>query len=352
MIEDRFEELNSRLDIEFNPLNSDNVREVYKTREYIRQELSKGCKISLKKHFLISDFKSFQIYKEFIENIHKFIKDEDIDIDKLKMNTLFNLENKAVEFEDLSSLMYIKYRLIGAKEYTKYRQVVVDEAQDLGAFHFFILKLMMKDASFSIFGDLAQAIYPYRSIENWDEVISVLKDKCHFLKLNKSYRTTIEIMHKANLIIEHIGLDIAEPVIRHGKDVEIFKIKNKDILNKIKDTIEDMQNEGHKTIAIITKTLKEADEICKKLSKMNILIHNIEKENEEFESGVCILTSFMAKGLEFDGVIITNASESNYKNDNILDMKLLYVSITRSLHRLVLLHDDDITKIFKNLGNH
>lgn len=40
----------------------------------------------------------------------------------------------------------------------------------------------------------------------------------------------------------------------------------------------------------------------------------------------------LSKGLEFDAVIILN--KDDYNKDSILDMKLLYVSMTRALHKL------------------
>ena len=54
--------------------------------------------------------------------------------------------------------------------FKKYAHVIVDEAQDLGMFHYYILKMIFSDATFSIFGDLAQSIYQYRGIKNWESV--------------------------------------------------------------------------------------------------------------------------------------------------------------------------------------
>lgn len=54
---------------------------------------------------------------------------------------------------------------------------------------------------------------------------------------------------------------------------------------------------------------------------------------------ICITTGYLSKGLEFDGVIIFNVINSNY---NKLDMKLLYVSMTRALHELNILYSDDL----------
>ena len=61
----------------------------------------------------------------------------------------------------------------------------------------------------------------------------------------------------------------------------------------------------------------------------------IDKDNINFDSNINILPSYLSKGLEFDLVIIVN--RNNFK-DNILDLKLLYVSMTRALHKLVIIN--------------
>ncbi len=346
IIDDKYEEINDRLNKQYNPLNSHNAGDVYKKREAIREELLKGCRNALKKYFSLSNYKVLNIYKQFIEKVELYMESDSEFIAEFKKITLSNIKNSAVEFEDLPGLMYLKYKLQGAKDYDKYRQVVIDEAQDLGSFHFFVLKMIMKEASYSIFGDLAQAIYPYRSIENWNEVIEhIFNNKCNLFKLTKSYRTTVEIMNKANLITDHLGLDLAEPVIRHGREVDEIFVEREEAINKIKDLISEMKKYNFKTIAVICKTINEVEKIYKELSKIEDSIQIIEKESEEFYGGICILTCFMAKGLEFDGVIISNASEESYNIEDVLDMKLLYVSMTRPLHKLVILYENKISKV-------
>ena len=54
-----------------------------------------------------------------------------------------------------------------------------------------------------------------------------------------------------------------------------------------------------------------------------------------YNSNINILPSYLSKGLEFDSVIIINPNNS-YFTDDILDLKLLYVSMTRALHKLII----------------
>lgn len=78
--------------------------------------------------------------------------------------------NKMVEIEDLPALMYLQHTLIGAQEISKFKHIVIDEGQDFGAFQYDILRLIMKEATFTILGDIAQGINYHRGTSDWKAV--------------------------------------------------------------------------------------------------------------------------------------------------------------------------------------
>lgn len=308
-------------------------------REYSEKELKKA----LKNYFNKLIPKIPKIYQNFLSNLDKYLEiSEDIK-EQVKIN-IINLKNKKFEFEDLSSLIYLKAKINGIDEYGKYKQIVIDEAQDYGEFTFFSLKFILKNAAFSIFGDLAQSIYQYRSIENWESVLNnTFRYQGEIQYLLKSYRTTTEIMDSANNITKYIKLNTAKPVIRHGKKVSFIKYKEKnEQISLIKRILEQYKTQNYKTIAIICKNEEEAQELYIKLEMNDI--KNITLNDTEYNGGICIITSYLAKGLEFDGVIISNSGEEEYDSNKMIDMKLLYVAMTRPLHELTILYKNDITK--------
>lgn len=73
----------------------------------------------------------------------------------------------------------------------------------------------------------------------------------------------------------------------------------------------------------------------------------IDENNQEYNSGICVIASKLSKGLEFDSVIITDASKEKYLKDNQLDMKLLYVAMTRAMHNLIVMYKNDLCEILK-----
>ena len=269
---------------------------------------------------LIDENINNKILQDFKKNHNKFIK---MNIPKIKTVKEYykiilaenKIEQKEYEIEDIPSLLYIKYNL-GTDIFDNYKHIVIDEAQDYGEFLFYVIKKIFKNATFGIFGDLAQSLYSYRSIKNWDTVKTIFDSNIEYL--NKSYRTTIEIMNEANIINKKLNLNLATPVIRHGEKVEYTK-------SSIKELIENLKQK-YNTIAIITKTLKEAQELHKQYKEYDL----ITPTDISYESKITILPSYLSKGLEFDAVLILDT----FNKENNLDLRLLYVSMTRALHKL------------------
>ena len=321
-------------------------KDVDKKRNLIKKEFdmlkdltSTGFEKQLKKLLNIDKVKVLKIYSDFIESLNN--------MDELKKDTLQLLKKKICQNEDIAALLYIKYYLFGNEKFKKYRQVVVDEAQDFGKFTFYMLKLLISNATFSIFGDIAQGIYSYKSIDDFNEILEDIFKEAEYIKLKKSYRTSIEIMNEANKISKEIGLDEALPVIRSAGPVIKSKINKSDKENYIVNQVKKYKEAGFKSIAIIYKNQKELVNMNKKLKENSIESEIIYKDQEKYDGGICLLTSYLSKGLEFDVVIIADAQDDIYKYNNKLDMKLLYVSMTRALHKLELVYDTNICRYLK-----
>ena len=151
-------------------------------------------------------------------------------------------------------------------------------------------------------------------------------------------------MQEANKISKSIGLGEANPVIRSSGPVVKTKIEKAKQDEYIVNQVKKYLNDGYKSIAIIYKNTDKMVELNKKFKENNIESEIIYKDQESYNGGVCILTSYLSKGLEFDVVIVLDVEESTYSSENILDMKLLYVAMTRALHKLELINDNNIVK--------
>lgn len=331
-------------------LNIEEYAKEKKNIQSVEKEISKNCSSLLKKYLSKKIPKITTLYIEFLQNINDYMDVSKIENISEKMkNNIANIKKGKVEFEDLSALIYLRTKILGKDDFKKYKQVAIDEAQDYGEFCFYALKELLKDASFSIYGDLAQSIYQYRGINEWNEVLDkTFQNNCDIKYLLKSYRTTTEIMNEANKITKFININHAEPVIRHGEKVEYINFEDeKNQINIIENIIKDYKEKGYNSIAIICKNDKEANEINDKLAQDNFTAKNVINSETKYEGGICTITSYLAKGLEFDGVIVANASEDKYSSDEVIDMKLLYVSMTRPLHELKVLYNGNIVEPLK-----
>lgn len=325
--------------------NSSNDKEILNLKWDTLNKLEKGCLKELKSHLTLNNIKVLQLYKTFIQNIDKYVKDEQIDTYDMGIKTIQNISNKKLDFEDVPALIYLKILLDGVGEYKKYIHTVIDESQDFGTFNFYVLKRLLVSSTFTIFGDITQGIYSYRGISDWHDVKNdVFDGECKIERLEKSYRTTIEIMLAANHISKHLGLGEGKPVIRHGKKVNVVKTSDEEKIKYVYNKILGCKNTEYKSIAIICKSQKDSKYVHQEIVKMGIDAELMADDNETYNGGICVVTSYLAKGLEFDFVIILDADESKYSSDSELDMKLMYVAMTRALHELEILYTSKITK--------
>ena len=328
--------------------NLQDPKEEEKMRKKIvknREELHKFCKSSLRKYFAKAKIDATKLYKLFISSIENYDIFNYKYLKTLKKDTMKNIKNGCYDFEDLASLIYLQKVIAPNPEYSRIRHVVVDEAQDLGEFNFFVLKSTLPSSTFSIFGDLAQSIYDYRGIDNWNIVNKIMFDNNgRIINFKKSYRTTSEIMEVADEVSESIGMIHSDLVVRHGKEVDFTPLEQQNIPSYIAGKIKEYKEKGYKTIAIISKTNLLSCYINDGLAELGVNIPNITLNDDlsEDNNKVCTISNQLAKGLEFDAVIINNANENIYSSSSNLDMKLLYVAITRALHELDIVYSGEL----------
>lgn len=328
-------------------LTGKNRIELYDKYDKIIKILEKEHKKIIKNYISkIPKKDCIQYYKEFIQN---YLKNENEVLKYLKANTLNNLNKNEVSFEDLAPIMYIQIQLFGVKEKCKIKHVVIDEAQDYGEFQFDVLKTLINSNSMTILGDIAQGVHYYRGIENWKKFIDTeFKDvKTVYTTLQKTYRTTKEIMDVANNVISKLPeyekeyIVLGEPVIDRKNSINIKKIENKEeLIKNINDRINTYIKQGYKSIAIIGKDMSECENLEKKLRTIRKDIKLIRGKDSEYNSGISIVPSYLAKGLEFDCVLLSDVSKEKYGN-NSLDIKLLYVSITRAMSKLDVFYEGE-----------
>lgn len=217
------------------------------------------------------------------------------------------------------------------------RHIVIDEAQDFNPLEIRLLQTVCRGATFTIVGDLMQGIHGWRGIEDWDDIARGVFHRQtvrHFLAT--SYRNTVEIMQVAQRIAEarpaKDGVKI-NPVLRHGDAPTCFAAPDFAAhAAHIADTLQAWKRDGYAAIAVIGRDETYLHDLLAAMPP-ELGAKLLDVADETYDGGVLFAPVAHVKGLEFDGVILADADAAHYPDDD-LDARLLYVAVTRALHRL------------------
>ena len=203
--------------------------------------------------------------------------------------------------------------------------MVIDEAQDYTKLQYMIIKKIFRNASFTILGDTNQTINPYYKYNSLKDLDTIF-DESKYIELTKTYRSSEEIVEYANKIL---GLDHVSAIRRGVSNPVIMKQEGNlhdDIVNDL-----NMLRAKSKSVAVICKNDTEVDKIYD-LIKDDIKCDVIKSTWQEYKRNLVIIPAYIAKGLEFDSVIIYTSKDNKYKES---EKYLYYVAVTRAQHNLI-----------------
>ncbi|HET7560672.1 MAG TPA: UvrD-helicase domain-containing protein [Limnochordia bacterium] len=248
--------------------------------------------------------------------------------EQLRERTLAALDANRLPYEDVAPLLYLKDALEGPVPQTAIRHVVVDEAQDYSPCHYAVLRGLFPHARFSVVGDLNQRIHPRVHLRGYEELLDVFgRERAAVLRLERSYRSTAEIVAFTLELLRD-----GEPVLatlRSGPRPVLTASKGRAAQHAaIARELAALQADGMQSIAVICKTAAEAKAAHAALRKTGA--HLVSSSDADLKDGVLVIPSYLAKGLEFDAVVIYDAAA--YRTDG--ERRALYTACTRALHRL------------------
>lgn len=259
----------------------------------------------------------------------------------LKENANFTV-GKQLRYDDLLPLMYIYFEMNGYPKNNSIRHLIIDEAQDYSLLQLYMLKKIFYTASFTVLGDIHQTINPYYIYNNLNEINSIFENKGKYIELNKTYRSSQEIIEFTNQIL---GLDNACSVRKNNAiPVTIRSVPKQQAVIQIMQDIEQMRENGIKRIAIITKNNAETIELYDRLKDQLDDINIIQQNAKTGIGNLVILPSYISKGLEFDGVISYTDDNNEYQEK---DKYLFYVVCTRAQHNLTVYNQKNLKLVRK-----
>lgn len=235
---------------------------------------------------------------------------------------------------DMTPFMFLFDLIKGSRGERDIRFVFIDEIQDYTPFQLAFLKFAFPRARFTMLGDLNQAIFTKENAVSLQTELTNLFDpaKSEYIQLTQTYRSTQQITdYSKAILIDGAQIDAFE---RAGDLPKVQILADDATMAQAALAQLQVNIAEEETTAIITKTLAEA-ELVYDLLRDQTAVTIIRTENQRLVPGTIIVPAYLAKGLEFDAVIMWNASAQNYHGDD--ERQLVYTIASRAMHQLTVL---------------
>ena len=330
MSQSELNELYDRPDQEF---ESEAKEEAFLGRKIVLKALKGVHKRILHNHFINmrAQYLSFLRAVPKMVDLAKWNIDEEDwmhHIDEVKEN----FKKHDIAITDVSAYLYLYDLITGRRTDYEMRYAFIDEIQDYTPFQLAYLKYNFPRAKFTMLGDLNQAIFTKDESRSLLKQISGLFDpeKIDVVQLTKSYRSTKQLTN------------FTKQILRQGEKIEAFNrqgpkpvIWGRDSDEQAIDVLVDVLRDNEKrkmTTAIITKDLADAKFVHEKLSEKGEKSTLIATANQRLVDGTLVIPSYLAKGLEFDAVVMWGANKKNYHQ--LDETQLVYTITSRAMYKL------------------
>jgi DNA helicase-2/ATP-dependent DNA helicase PcrA len=250
------------------------------------------------------------------------------------LSTVKMLEEGELFYEDATPFLLLKELIQGFQTNISIKHVLVDEAQDYSPFQFEFLKRLFPSARMTVLGDFNQAIFAHASERVDFHTLTRLygPDETDAINLTRSYRSTKPIVEFTSGLVP--GGERIIAFERDGEKPVLTRLSDRAELHRcIASKVADLRNHKYHTIAIICKSAAESSSAFEALSSIEE-IKLVKSGSIEYEQGVVVIPAYLAKGIEFDAVIIYDASVQGYGDESL--RRLFYTACTRAMHYLQL----------------
>ena len=318
-------------------------------RSYVMKQLRPVQRAIVRNRFLSIN----KQFVHFMRNIPELVDLAKFDLTLEQWNddvdmTISRLKNHKLTIADVTIYLYLYDLITGKRGEVDIKHVFIDEIQDYTAYQLAYLKFVFPRAKFTMLGDLNQAIFTKENSHTLLDELGTMfdKDKTKVIQLTQSYRSTQQIT------------DFTKEVLVNGEKVTSFARKgplptitiDSDEEKLVNDVVMQLhRNDAEKmTTAIIGKTLAECEKLTEELKQKGAQVTLIKTENQRLVPGTIVVPAFLAKGLEFDAVIMWNANRNNYHDES--ERQLVYTICSRAMHRLDIFAVKELTPLMDRVN--
>ncbi|CAJ1176587.1 RNA polymerase recycling motor HelD [Companilactobacillus paralimentarius] len=261
-------------------------------------------------------------------------------------NFVKSFTNKQISMNNLSPYLYLYDLVTGRHGELEMKFVFMDEIQDYTPFQLAYMKFKFPRARYTMLGDLNQSIFTKKNSQTLLSEAQKLfeADETRVVQLVHSYRSTKQITDFTKAILTN-GQKI-EPFNRDGDLPNMYCAQDEqESLQQVKTQL--AENDEHNfTTAIIAKTLEDAEHLHDQLKENGVKSTLIRSENQRLAAGTIVLPSFLAKGLEFDAVIMWDASKDKFSED---EQQLVYTIASRAMHKLTITSIGEFSQLLQRV---
>ena len=300
-----------------------------------------------------SDLDSFALYRELFVNQDLLAemaagRFPPATLDRLRQAALQTLRADHLFYEDLAPFFYFQGNIEGFPKFPEIKHLIIDEAQDYTLVHYRIIQELFPNATLTILGDPNQTIHPRQYRCTFAEIEAVFAARNpKIFTLTKSYRSTREITAFNRELLAEPAIDTTA-VNRPGPKPVVTKVSDPTLLiPALADRLRALSAAGFSSVAVIGKTARECQTVYEKLNAL-VPVRLITKEVKTLTGGPLIIPSYLAKGLEFDAVLICDCSRAVYCTPE--ELPILYTVCTRALHRLFLYYTGELSPLLARVN--
>lgn len=217
-----------------------------------------------------------------------------------------------------------------------FEHLVVDEAQEYAPMELTILgRALSETGNVTVAGDDAQQTDQAGPFRSWDATLAALgRPVVAARKLTISYRSARPIMEFGRMVLGPLAPREAPVCKKDGPSVKISATASlAESLTFVADALRDLRaSEPAATIAVVCGDLSQARLAFERLDSVPGA-RLVDDGDFSFRPGVDFTDGVQVKGLEFDYVVIPDASAKVY-GDDVLARRRLHVAATRAIHQL------------------
>lgn len=240
-----------------------------------------------------------------------------------------------------SEWLYLRLLVTGRGD-TDARYVMIDEVQDYTTAQLMVLARHFSRAHFLMLGDEHQAIREgTASFAQIRELFCRTHGSVDECRLLTSYRSSPEITALFSGLVEHDEPVKLASVHRSGVAPHIEALPDRDaFLAALRERVA-AAHDAEGLTAVVAADDGAVSWLAKQLGGAADVIKN---DRELPATGVVLMSLRLAKGLEFDHVIIPDASAETYP-DTPLARRRLYTAVSRAMHEVTLLAQGELTPL-------